>query len=298
MKLQQRCKGVVALMLTPFLSDGNIDWHGYDAYIDYQLSMNPAGLFAVCGSSEMQCLTPAERRQLAKRTVQRASGKPVLATANLGDTLAAQLTELKQMADTGIDGIVLVGANPDTAIRSLADYYVELIAAAPCPVMLYEWPQARQRYISSQLLSTLADSGRVAGIKDTTCTIAGIKEKLIAAAQINIYQANTPFLLESIRLGVAGAMTITSTICTGLNVALWDTAAQTPDAADELHTKLVFLDSLLRFGYPATAKYLLNRMGLPFGATCRTSVALHPEACKALDIWLRKEYDLCNGSAK
>ncbi|HET7558773.1 MAG TPA: dihydrodipicolinate synthase family protein, partial [Limnochordia bacterium] len=104
----KRFEGVMALLLTPYLPDGSIDWATYDAYVDWQLQNGPEGLFAVCGTSEMKWLTLDERLALAKRAKARAGGRPVVATANLEGDPAAQRDEVRRMADTGVSGVVLV----------------------------------------------------------------------------------------------------------------------------------------------------------------------------------------------
>ncbi len=54
-------RGVFSLLLTPFLPDKTIDWTSYDRHVSWQIEQGPAGLFAVCGSSEMKWLDAEER---------------------------------------------------------------------------------------------------------------------------------------------------------------------------------------------------------------------------------------------
>ena len=101
-------EGVFALLLTPFQTDGTIDWGCFDRYVDWQVSHQPQGIFSVCGSGEMHWLTLDERLALAARTVERSEGIPVLATANLQPKRAGHGEEVARMAATGVAGVVLV----------------------------------------------------------------------------------------------------------------------------------------------------------------------------------------------
>ncbi len=281
----ERWSGPVSLLLTPFREDGSIDWPAYDAYVDWQLERQPTALFAVCGSSEMKWLALEERLALARRAVARAGEVPVLATANLEPRLDRHPDELFRMAETGVAGVVLVpppglGQQPER----LEEHFARLAQAAPVPVFLYEWPQVSPYLLDADVFGRLVAQHGVYGIKDTTCTLEGIAAKVKAAPGAVVYQANTPFLVEAWRLGARGVMAVTSAACADLVVALWRMAPWTSEEAAALHTDLVFLDAVLRMGYPATAKHLAALRGLPMGLTCRWPVAFPAEAAQAVEV--------------
>ena len=99
------------------------------------------------------------------------------------------------------------------------------------------------------------------GIKDTTCTLEGIQAKIDAAPESIIYQANTPYLLDAVDLGARGTMAITSTAAADISVKFWEAMPDQREDAVAYHRQLVLLDAILRFGYPATAKYLAQLRG-------------------------------------
>ncbi len=282
-----RFEGVFALLLTPFLTDGRIDWSAYDQYVDWQLSHQPNGLFAVCGSSEMHWLDLDERLALARRAVERAGDVPVVATANLETDRTQRIAEMAQMAETGVAGFVLVppdglGLEQD----QLEAYFATLADQSPLPVLLYEWPQMNPCEIDPAVYGRLATDHGIIGIKDTTCTLAGIKSKIDAAPESIIYQANTPYLLDAVELGARGTMAITSTATADISVNFWDAMSRgKKETAAAHHQQLVMLDAILRFGYPATAKCLAQLRGMPFEITCRAPSVLRAEAAKAMSVW-------------
>jgi 4-hydroxy-tetrahydrodipicolinate synthase len=279
-------EGVFALLLTPFLTDGRIDWSTYDQYVDWQLSLCPHGLFAVCGSSEMFWLELDERLALAKRAVERAGDVPVVATANLAADRTRHVDEMAQMAETGVAGFVLVppaglGENQE----QLEAYFATLADQSPLPVILYEWPQMSPYEIDPSVYGRLVADHGIVGIKDTTCTLTGIGAKYDAAPESIIYQANTPYLLDAFEMGARGTMAITSTAAADISVRLWDAVSEQTEDAESYYQQLVFLDALLRYGYPASAKCLAQLRGLPFELTCRAPSVLQPEGAKAMTVW-------------
>lgn len=283
--LPPAAEGVISLLLTPFTRSGSIDWEAYDRYVDWQLSFSPAGLFAVCGSSEMAWLTLDERLELARRAVARAGDVPVIATANLEADRSNHRDEIDQMISTGISGFVLI---PRAELTSDQDAYTEyllnLITESAAPAYLYEWPQIENYMLDNQTYAKLAP--HIAGVKDTTCTIEGISAKLQSSGDAIVYQANTPFLLETIELGARGYMAITSTCAADLAIDTWQAVKSSDDeAAIKLHRELVFLDALLVRSYPAIAKEIAARRGVAMETTCRWKGAYRKEFDRAIDAW-------------
>lgn len=281
-----RMEGVVSLLLTPFTTSGEIDWDAYDRYLDWQLSFNPSGLFAVCGSSEMAWLTLDERLELASRAVARAGNIPVVATANLEVDRDAHAEEIDRMISTGISGFVLIPrAELTTDPSAYADYLLQLIERADAPAYLYEWPQVDNYLLADDVFAKVAP--HIAGVKDTTCTIGGITTKLQKAEGAIVYQANTPYLLESVELGARGYMAITSTCAADLAVETWKALeASNEESASKLHRELVFLDTLLVRSYPAIAKAIVARRGVPIETTCRWKGVYQSEFDRAIEAWL------------
>ncbi|HUX22845.1 MAG TPA: dihydrodipicolinate synthase family protein, partial [Spirochaetia bacterium] len=270
-------KGVYSLLLTPFREDRSIDWEAYERYLDWQLAQGPDGLFAVCGSSEMKWLTLEERLELSARAVKGAGDTPVVATANLGADLSGHSEELRRMADTGLAGVVLVpppglGENQER----LGDYFAGVLDSSACPTLIYEWPMVSPYLIDASIYGMLVAQHGLAGIKDTTCTIEGITAKIERTGAATVFQANAPFMLDSILRGADGIMAIITTAAADLTIDFWRAAleqrragadrgphraepsdlAASPSAA-RLHEQLVLLDCALGRGgsYPASAKY-------------------------------------------
>jgi 4-hydroxy-tetrahydrodipicolinate synthase len=234
----------------------------------------------------MHWLELDERLALAKRAVQRAGNVPVVATANLAADRSRHVDEMAQMADTGVAGFVLVP--PDGLGRDqdqLEAYFATLADQSPLPVLLYEWPQMSPYEIDSAVYGRLVADHGVLGIKDTTCTLEGIQAKIDAAPESIIYQANTPYLLDAVDLGARGTMAITSTAAADISVKFWEAMPSQQADAAAYHRQLVMLDAILRFGYPATAKYLAQLRGMPFEMTCRAPSVLRPEAARAMSVW-------------
>lgn len=262
-------RGVFSLLVTPLQVDGTINWRAYDAIVDHHLQAGVQGLFAVCGTSQMQHLSWEEQVELARRAA-RKSHVPVVATANSEPDITKHVTRVKEMADTGVDGLVLVP--PPEPLHSDTEwfsYFELLIAAAQIPCILYEWPGRRPRFIPPHIYKQLVDMG-VRGIKDTTCTLAGILAKIEVKGASTIFQAHAPLLLEAMHRGAEGIMAIFSAGCPQLAVRWWQALEEEQQDrlahCDELVQEL---NDLAGLDHPRTSQYLLQLQGIPLEVMAR-----------------------------
>ena len=280
--------GSFTLLATPFLPDGRIDMVSFARLVERHVHAGSQGLFAVCGTAEMADLDLAERLALAREAVGRADGLPVLATANLEPDAAAQGEELERMVETGVTGVVLVPPRRGLAggPEALYAYFAALAARSQVPVILYEWPGSSPALIPADVYGRLVSDCGVAGIKDTTCTCAGIAAKIAAAPRSCVYQANNPLLLEGFRSGARGTMTITSAVRPDLLAALWRAhVAGDGAAASALHREIVFLDAVLCVNHPGGAKWLLWREGVIAEPLTRRGRLPQDAEAAALSAW-------------
>ena len=278
--------GSFTLLVTPFVPGGGIDWPVYDRLVDYHRVSGGQGLFAVCGTAEMQALTSDERLRLAEVAAARSPGTAVVATGNLEPDLESQVEEVRRLSRSGVAGVVLVppARRPDD--NGLYEWFARLASVSAVPTLLYEWPGRQPKGIPAAVYGRLVRQWGVVGIKDTTCTHAGLAAKLEAAPEGIVYQANNPLLVAAMEAGARGTMTITSAVRPDLLGALWS-AHQAGDTARRaaLAREIVFLDALLAACHPGGAKWLLRRVGVLDDIRCRGGGLPDDAGRAALEAW-------------
>lgn len=255
--------GIYSLMLTPYFEDRSIDYNTYEEYADWQVSQGVAHLFAVCGSSEMTLLTLEERLKLASLTVKHKGDTTVVATANLEATKEENLEEIKKMEQTGIDGIVLTTKGMGDDDEKLVDYIRELASSTDLPVFLYEFPGFQPHLMSGKAYGELTKDGLIWGIKDTTCSLEKIKDKIENKNDSTIIQANMPYLFDSYVAGARGVMA-TPTSCGGAFFQRFHEAFVSGDMAlaEQRYNEIILLDNAIDSGFCASAKELIRLQGV------------------------------------
>lgn len=255
--------GIYSLMLTPYFEDRTIDYATYEKYTEWQVAQGVDHLFAVCGSSEMTQLTLEERLKLATLTAKHKGNTTIVATANIEATVEENIEEIKKMEQTGVDGLVLTTKGLGDDDDKIVDYITKLLDVATLPVFLYEFPGFRPHLMSGKAYGELAKTGKIWGIKDTTSTFEGIKDKIDNKYDSTIIQANMPFLWDSYVAGARGVMA-TPTSCGGAFFQRFHEAFVSGDMklAEQRYNEIILLDNAIDSGFNASAKELIRLQGV------------------------------------
>lgn len=283
-------------MLTPFNEDNEPDLKGLAELTEFYIAAGADGLFANCLSSEMFQLTSRERLLITKTVVDTAAGRaPVVATGTFGSKVQANADFIKRIFDTGVAAVVIntnqvAGLSDDDGVfRSNTDAL--LAQTGEIPLGLYECPVPYKRLLSPELVRWLAETGRFCYLKDTSCNLGAIREKIEAARgyTLGLYNANTPTGLESLKAGASGMSPIGANFYPELYAYLIRYGFL--DAGNERLVKveafLSIFDEVIDRFYPLSAKLFLKRRGLDISVHSRKQVpALAQEDLLKLDaLW-------------
>lgn len=278
-------RGIYALLLTPFNEDKTINYDTYAKYVEWQAAQGAHHLFSVCGSAEMTALTLEERLKCAKIAVEHKCGTEIVATANLQPTWHEQIEEVKMMEQTGVDGLVFVtrgyGDNDDRVV----DYLTRLVEYTTLPVILYEFPGFQPHCITGEAYGRLVATGKFKGIKDTTCYLDKIKDKIAVQGDSAVLQANIPFLFDAYEAGARGVCA-TPTSC-GVNLfrKMYDEyfVEKNVAKARQTYNEIILLDCAIDSGFNASAKYLVQLQGIPFETYTRGGAKLSPARMRSIE---------------
>ncbi len=271
-------RGVFPAMITPLRMDMSIDWDGVDRLTDWYIDSGVTGLFAVGQSSEMFALSDDERLRLAERVVRRTNGRvPVVASGTFDQSIAAQATFVRQMADLGVAQVVVIasmmaGAEDDDVIwRSNVSQLLD--ATDDIPLGLYECPLPYHRLVSADLVAWAAGTGRFCLLKETSRSLRQLRAKIEAAegAGLGIYNADATTLLESMEAGASGYCGIAANFYPQPLVWLCKHFLRA-DAANA-QSMISMADPIIHHRYPVSAKYYRRQAGFAMTTASRVSSA-------------------------
>ena len=270
--------GIIPVMLTPYADDGSLDTGGYQRLTEWYLANGADALFAVCQSSEMHKLTLGERVTLARQTVDIVRGRvPVMASGHISDMREQQSIELKAIANTGIDVLVLVtnrlpateDADDAAILRELRWVMDQL--PPELPLGLYECPMPFRRLLSDDVLKFCADSGRFVTLKDVSCDLATVERRaqIVKGSPLAIVNANAAIAWPAMKTGSQGFCGVMSNFHPDLYAWLYHQGKHHPSVAQELSVFLALGGTSETQGYPAIAKRHHQRLGTFQSIVCR-----------------------------
>ncbi|QEE45183.1 dihydrodipicolinate synthase family protein [Rhizobium sp. WL3] len=261
--------GIFPVVITPFNEGNTIDWDGYSRLIEWYIDHGSHGLFAVCQSSEMMFLSLEERCALADFTVRQVKGRvPVVASGHISQSMDDQKAELRAMAETGVDAVVLVTNRLAAADEDASVFMArmqDLLGSLPSEMMLglYECPAPYRRLLTDDEVKWCAESGRFAFLKDVSCDLDHIRRRLaiVENTPLAINNANAAIAWPFLQAGGHGFSGVMNNFHPDLYRWLYDHGANHPELAAELDTFLALSAMSESLGYPKLAKHYHRRIG-------------------------------------
>jgi 4-hydroxy-tetrahydrodipicolinate synthase len=273
----QKIEGIVAVMLTPFDHDGKIDDGSLASLTDWYIDHRVDVLFAVCQSSEMFALSFDERVALSRAVVRQAAGRvPVMSSGHVSASREEQLEELKAVAATGPDALVLITNRLDpenrgqSVFRENLDWLLERLPG-DMPLGLYECPAPYRRLLDDDELAYCANSGRFVALKDVCCDLKRIGRRvgIVAGTPLTIINANGSIALAAMKAGSRAYGGVFTNFHPDLYAWMYRSWRTQPELAEELSNFLAVSSVTELMGYPAIAKLYLQKLGIIDTIKCR-----------------------------
>ncbi|PTM58945.1 4-hydroxy-tetrahydrodipicolinate synthase [Desmospora activa DSM 45169] len=258
---------LLTAMITPFTSDGTVDWPRFDAVLEHLINHGSDSVVIAGTTGESPTLAHDEKLQLFKRAVQRAQGRvKVIAGTGSNDTIASQ--KLTQEAEAiGVNGVMLVVPyyNKPTQ-EGLYQHFRKVAGATSLPVMLYNVPGRTALHMDVDTMVRLThDVPNITSIKESSGRLVDVM-KLAAHKRedVELYSGMDELIIPYLASGADGVVSVASHVA-GLDMkqmieAFINGEIKTATAMQQRLIPLV--EALFMTSSPAPLKYALSRMGL------------------------------------
>ena len=101
-------KGLGVALITPFTSDGNVDYKSLTRLVEYQIDNGADFLCILATTSEAPCLSAEEKEKVKQLVIEVNRGRLPLLMGCGGNNTKAIVEELKNSDWRGIDGVLSV----------------------------------------------------------------------------------------------------------------------------------------------------------------------------------------------
>lgn len=208
---QNKFKGLGIALVTPFKSDGSIDYDALLRLLEYQIK-NGADFLCIMGTTaETPCLSNEEKQTLKRLLVERVAGRVPILMGCGGNNTAAIVQELKTGDWRGIDGVLSVCPYYNKPSQEgLYQHFRAVAQASPVPVVLYNVPGRTGVNMNAETTLRLArDFDNVVAIKEASGNITQmddiIKNK---PPHFDVISGDDGITFPLITLGAVGVISV------------------------------------------------------------------------------------------
>lgn len=260
-------KGLGIALITPFTSEGRVDYDALKRLIEYQLTNGADFLCILATTGEAPCLTQQERDDITAFIRERVAGRvPILKYCG-GNNTAAVVEEIKTTDWTGIDGILSICPYYNKPSQEgIYQHFKAIAEVSSLPIVLYNVPGRTGVNMKPETIVRLAnDFANIVGVKEASGSMEQVDEIIKNKPhRFDVISGDDALTFSMVASGAAGVISVIGNALPkefSRMIRLEFNGEYEP--ARKIHHKFTELYSLLFIdGNPAGCKALLNDMGM------------------------------------
>ena len=257
-------KGMATALVTPMTATG-VDYEALGRFIDFQLTSGINALVAVGTTGESATLSPQERNEVIRFTVDRVNGRvPVIAGTGTNNTAHA-ISYTEDACAIGADAVLVVTPYYNKATQAgLFAHFSAIADKSDKPVILYNVPSRTGCNLLPATVAKLAEHENIAAIKEASGNMAQIVELFARCGdKIDVYSGEDAITIPMMAMGALGAISVLSNVVPAQAVAMTDAffAGKLEEAAKLQCRYLDLINDLFCEVSPAPVKAGVSAMG-------------------------------------
>lgn len=259
--------GLGIALITPFTSEGAVDYSALKKLITYQLE-NGADFFCILATTgETPTLTVEEKQRIKNLVVELVGEKVPILMGCGGNNTAEVVRELKTGDFSGIDGVLSVCPYYNKPSQEgLYQHFKAIAAATSLPVVLYNVPGRTGVNLKAETTVRLArDCKNIVAIKEASGSLEQVDEIIKNKPDgFEVISGDDALTFPMIACGAAGVISVIGNALPKefSRMIRLEFKGET-EAARKIHHRFTDLFNLLFVdGNPAGVKAMLHEMGM------------------------------------
>ncbi len=265
--MQNIFHGLGIALITPFQTDGSVDYEALERLVEYQLSNGANFLCILATTGEAPCLSQEEKDEITRAIIRINKGRvPILKYCG-GNNTAAVVQEIQSSDWHHIDGILSICPYYNKPSQEGIYQHFKMIAkACPLPIVLYNVPGRTGINMTPETTCRIAnDFTNVVAIKEAAGSLEQVDEIIKNKPNhFEVISGDDALTYPMIASGAAGVISVIGNALPKEFSKMIRLEFQGEyDAARRIHHQFTELYKLLFVdGNPAGVKALLNDMGM------------------------------------
>lgn len=254
-------------MVTPFASDGSVDYDVLKNLLDYQLK-NGADFFCILATTgETPTLTKDEKQKIKELVVEKVGDKVPILIGCGGNNTADVVNELQTADFSGIDGILSVCPYYNKPSQEgLYQHFKAIAGATNMPVVLYNVPGRTGVNLKAETTVRLArDCENIVAIKEASGSLEQVDEIIKNKPDgFDVISGDDALTFPMIACGAAGVISVIgNALPKEFSRMIRLEMKGEIESARKIHHRFTDLFNLLFVdGNPAGVKAMLHEMGM------------------------------------
>ena len=265
--VQNIFKGLGIALVTPFTSDGSVDYQSLSRLVEYQLK-NGADFFCILATTgETPTLTEEEKKNIKELVVDLVGGKVPILIGCGGNNTADVVKELQTGDFSGIDGVLSVCPYYNKPSQEgLYQHFKAIASATNMPVVLYNVPGRTGVNLKAETTVRLArDCKNIVAIKEASGSLEQVDEIIKNKPDsFDVISGDDALTFPMIACGAAGVISVIgNALPKEFSRMIRLEMRGEIESARKIHHKFTDLFNLLFVdGNPAGVKAMLHEMGM------------------------------------
>lgn len=259
-------RGLGIALVTPFTSDGQVDYKSLKRLVEYQIYNGADFLCILATTGETPCLTQDEKDKITQLVKDVNHGRLPILKGCGGNNTAAVVEELRTADWSGIDGILSVCPYYNKPSQEgLYQHFKAISEASPLPVVLYNVPGRTGINLKPETTVRLAnDCENIVAVKEASGSLEQVDEIIKNKPQrFDVLSGDDALTFSMVASGAAGVISVIGNALPKEFSRMIRLEFQGEyEPARKIHHMFTELYSLLFVdGNPAGVKALLHEMG-------------------------------------
>lgn len=259
-------RGLGIALVTPFTSDGQVDYKSLKRLVEYQIDNGADFLCILATTGETPCLTQDEKDKITQLVKDVNHGRLPILKGCGGNNTAAVVEELRTADWSGIDGILSVCPYYNKPSQEgLYQHFKAISEASPLPVVLYNVPGRTGINLKPETTVRLAnDCENIVAVKEASGSLEQVDEIIKNKTQrFDVLSGDDALTFSMVASGAAGVISVIGNALPKEFSRMIRLEFQGEyEPARKIHHMFTELYSLLFVdGNPAGVKALLHEMG-------------------------------------
>lgn len=257
-------RGSIVALVTPFKSDGEVDFEAYGRLVDFHLEKGSDGVVPCGCTGEAATLSHEEQEECIRFVVERVAGKvPVIAGTGSNNTKeAVRLTKFAEQV--GADGALLITPyyNKPTPEGQIA-HYKTIAGSVDFPVVLYNVPGRTGTKMLPETIAEMSEIKNIVAVKEACGSVDQVSQ-IRGLCDITVLSGDDSLTLPMMAVGATGVISVAANVVPDKMAALCASFDKGDlAAAQKVHFELLPLfKGLFYETNPMPVKAVLGRMGL------------------------------------